>query len=244
MRGCSRSRAAPIMLQDPFPVHLSMTVPDGWTDHGGPELTRDAGGHQPSIPSRRQPGGSLPGRSNRLGPSFDDLVSYLEALPNIDIVGDPIRHARWLSSGVPGVTGGRPSTSTVCWQPRSPMTALRGMDRRCRWRSPGDRGQLGFGTRRDRQIRGPADRRVDPDRRSVAVVFAASLPESDAEPDPESRRRSRPRPVPFRRTPDPGRSRSTTRVPSPRHCSSPRTTGCGSSGPRLRTWSQPAPPCR
>ena len=23
------------------PVHLSMTVPDGWTDHGGPDLTRD-----------------------------------------------------------------------------------------------------------------------------------------------------------------------------------------------------------
>ena len=41
---------------------------------------------------------------------------------------------------------------------------------------------------------------------------------------PRARRRSRPRPVPFRRTRGPGRSRSTTRVPSPRRCSWPRRT--------------------
>jgi hypothetical protein len=40
---------------------------------------------------------------------------------------------------------------------------------------------------------------------------------------PRSRRRSRPRPVPFRRTLGPGPSRSTTRAPSPRRCSSPGT---------------------
>ena len=64
-------------------------------------------------------------------------------------------------------------------------------------------------------------------------------------PLPRARRRSRPRPVPFRRTRGPGTSRSTTRAPSPRHCSWPRRTraGChGSSGPRPRTWSRPAPP--
>ena len=62
---------------------------------------------------------------------------------------------------------------------------------------------------------------------------------------PRSRRRSRPRPVPSRRTLGAGRSRSTTKAPSRRSCSSPRTrAGYGSSGRRLRTWSQPAPPCR
>ena len=74
------------VLQDPFPVHLSMTVPDGWTDHGGPELTRDGGDTnlrfrvvdnlEDSCPDAIEP---------PLGPSIDDLVSYLEALPNIDI---------------------------------------------------------------------------------------------------------------------------------------------------------------
>ena len=71
---------------------------------------------------------------------------------------------------------------------------------------------FGLGTHRACQIRGPADRRVDPDRRTVAVVFAASLPDPEPEPDPETRRLSRPRPVPFRRTRGPGRSRSTTEL--------------------------------
>ena len=71
-------------------------------------------------------------------------------------------------------------------------------------------------------------------------------PRQSSRARPRSRRRSRPRPVPFRRTRGPGRSRSTTGVPSPRRCSWPRwttSTGCYSlSGPRPRTWSQPAPP--
>ena len=70
-------------------------------------------------------------------------------------------------------------------------------------------------------------------------------PRQSSRARPRGRRRSRPRPVPFRRTLGPGRSRLTTRAPSPRRCSWPRRTraACsGWSGPRLRTWSQPAPP--
>lgn len=74
------------VLQDPFPVHLSMTVPDGWSDHGGPELTRDGGDTDlqflvvDNLEDRCGARSEAPG-----GPSIDDLVSYLEASPNIDI---------------------------------------------------------------------------------------------------------------------------------------------------------------
>ena len=76
---------ATYVLQDPFPVRLSMTVPDGWTDHGRPELTRDGGAHAPLLRGPRQPGGWCLDNQTTFGPSFDNLVSYLEALPKIDI---------------------------------------------------------------------------------------------------------------------------------------------------------------
>jgi hypothetical protein len=74
------------VLQDPFPVHLSMTVPDGWTDHGRPELTRDGADTNLQFLVVDNPEDPCPDTIEPpLGPSFDDLVSYLEALPRIDI---------------------------------------------------------------------------------------------------------------------------------------------------------------
>ena len=74
------------VLQDPFPVHLSMTAPDGWTDHGRPELSRDGGDTVLQFLVVDNPEDPCPDTIEPpLGPSFDDLVSYLEALPNIDI---------------------------------------------------------------------------------------------------------------------------------------------------------------
>ena len=69
------------VLQDPFPVHLSMTVPDGWTDHGRPELTRDGVDTvlQFRVDNPEDP--CLKGS----GQSIDDVVSYLQAQPNTDI---------------------------------------------------------------------------------------------------------------------------------------------------------------
>ena len=71
-------------------------------------------------------------------------------------------------------------------------------------------------------------------RRELYVPAGVPLPPLPAFPSPPppvfpsptpARRRSRRRSVPFRRTLGPGRSRSTTRVPSPRRCSWPRTSG-------------------
>ena len=73
-----------------------------------------------------------------------------------------------------------------------------------------------------------------------AGVSPPPLPPSRARPRqssrarPRSRRRSRPRPVPFRRTRGPGRSRSTTRAPSPRRCSWPRRTRADVTARRVR----------
>ena len=74
------------VLQDPFPVHLAMTVPDGWTDHGGPELTRDGGDIGLGFEIFENPEDSCTDKIEPpLGPGLDDLVSYFKALPYIDI---------------------------------------------------------------------------------------------------------------------------------------------------------------
>ena len=191
------------LLEDPFPLHLSMTVPDGWTDHGGPELTRDGGHTNLQFLVLDNPEDPCPDDRTPLGPSFDDLVSYLEAMPNIDF--SVMRYGT--VDGYRAVyLEERPVDGEFDCMGSSPISLEIHMDRRCRWRSPGDRGQRGFGARRACQVRGPADRRVDQDRRSVAVVFAASLPEPDPEADPEADA-----------APARGRSRSAERSELDRH---------------------------
>jgi hypothetical protein len=74
-----------------LPLSLSMTVPDDWTvagpwpdgwDRGTTGLDFSVVGHPwHGCPDTNEP---------QLGPSFDDLVSYLEAFPRIDI--SEIRH--------------------------------------------------------------------------------------------------------------------------------------------------------
>jgi hypothetical protein len=75
----------PYVLQamEAFPLHLSMTLPGGWTEHGGPELT--SGDTVVRFLAVGYPGDGCYTIEPTIGPGFDDLVSYLEALPYIDI---------------------------------------------------------------------------------------------------------------------------------------------------------------
>jgi hypothetical protein len=69
-------------LGDPvqeFPLHLSMTVPAGWTNYGGPELTRDSEGTVVQFLIVDNP------EDPCFGPSFDDFLTYVADLPLIDI---------------------------------------------------------------------------------------------------------------------------------------------------------------
>ena len=76
----------PYVLQatEAFPVRLSMTLPEGWTDHGGPEVT--GGGSDVQFLVAGRPGDGCHTFESTLGPGFDDLVSYLQGLPYIDIL--------------------------------------------------------------------------------------------------------------------------------------------------------------
>jgi hypothetical protein len=74
------------LLEDPFPVRLSMTVPDGWTVEG-PHLRdwreEDTGIELSIVDDPRDPCPDTTGPP--LGPSFDDLVTYVARLPMINI---------------------------------------------------------------------------------------------------------------------------------------------------------------
>jgi hypothetical protein len=82
------------LLEDPFPLRLSMTVAEGWTvDPGlGPNvggLTRDSGDTRLLIvivDNLAEDDCDTPARTldPPLGPSVDDLVTFLEDLPLID----------------------------------------------------------------------------------------------------------------------------------------------------------------
>jgi hypothetical protein len=76
-------RGGTYLLEDPVP--LSMTVPDGWVV-GGRGLSRDAGGPDVEILRGDNPEDPCPDTIEPpLGPSFDDLVTYLAGLSSIDI---------------------------------------------------------------------------------------------------------------------------------------------------------------
>lgn len=73
------------MLEEPFPIGLSLTVPDGWTGEG-PRLHRDSGSTVVEFVIVDNPEDPCPDTIEpRLGPTVDDLVMHLENLPLIDI---------------------------------------------------------------------------------------------------------------------------------------------------------------
>jgi hypothetical protein len=76
----------PYALQDPFPVRLSMTLPDSWIDHGGPELTRVGwdGVLQFGLLDNPPDACSETIRPTP-GPGLEDLVRYVRSQPYIDI---------------------------------------------------------------------------------------------------------------------------------------------------------------
>jgi hypothetical protein len=70
------------LLGDPLP-NLSMTVPDGWTGEAGHLHYEETLVSFAVIPYPEDPCTDM--IEPPLGPSFDDLVSYLPAMPQIDI---------------------------------------------------------------------------------------------------------------------------------------------------------------
>ncbi len=78
------------LLEDPFPVRLSMSVADGWAVNGG-SLTRNFGGSRTTglsfviVDNPAKDACNSQGIDPPLGPSVDDLVTFLMGLPSIDI---------------------------------------------------------------------------------------------------------------------------------------------------------------
>jgi hypothetical protein len=78
------------LLEDGFPLRVSMNVPDGWTVNGG-SLTRDFGGsrttglHFVMVDNPAKDFCDSQGIDPPLGLGVDDLVAFLVGLPTIDI---------------------------------------------------------------------------------------------------------------------------------------------------------------
>jgi hypothetical protein len=77
----------PYVLQptEDFPLRLSMTLPQGWTEHGAPVVTR-GGKTDVRFLVVDEPEDSCSGTIEPfLGRGLDDLVSYIKALPNVEV---------------------------------------------------------------------------------------------------------------------------------------------------------------
>ena len=78
------------LLEDPFPRSISIPVPDGWSVDGG-SLTRDFRGSRTTgllfviVDNPAKEGCDSQGIDPPLGPSVDDLVTFLVGLPTIEI---------------------------------------------------------------------------------------------------------------------------------------------------------------
>ena len=169
------------LLEDPFPVRLSMTVPDGWTavkerrfyhdrqrdrDDGSSGLTFVIVDNPTTRPAPAGHGRSTGGPRRRRS---RDVSRGSAVDRHLEEHG---RHARWLSREIPRVQPRTAGKRTAAWGRmttgrRSRRVARRrgppGVDPRRRWRSPGDRRVLDV-ILRDRQGRAPADGGVDSDR--------------------------------------------------------------------------------
>ena len=230
------------VLQDPFPVHLSMTVPDGWTDHGGPELTRDGGHTHLQFLVLDNPEDPCPDDRTPLGPSFDDLVSYLEALPNIDI--SEIRYGT-LDGYRAVYLESRPVDGQFDCNSGNPIP--NGNDA---WIVDVDGVRLVIVASVDSAPAEPVRSEVRQIVESIQIVGVSPSYSPPASPSPTPRPTPRPTPLPPAAGPVPPNARS-WKVTVDNRSSEPATLfvaeedeggSYGSSGPRPRTWSQPAPP--